>query len=303
MPAPVTACPRILVTGGQGQLAQALASVHALTSADGFEIHRANKDTLDITRPSQLDDYLDQYQPQAIINTAAYTHVDLAETHSDVAWQLNVHGPTLLARACRARGITLLHISTDYVFDGSKSRPWTEDDSTSPLSVYGQTKRAGEQAILAELPDAIIVRTSWLFSQFGHNFLKTIMRLARTQPRLRIVSDQYGSPTYAPHLAVALLEIMRRRFSDLGMPAGIYHFAGNPTSNWYEFAREIIKQADEKGLLQHPPRLEPILTADYPTAAPRPKNSRLDTKKLQDEIGSLENDWRIGVSLSLLLDG
>ncbi len=298
-----TAARRILVTGGQGQLAQALTSVSVRPSAYGFELHRASKNTLDITSASQLADYLDQYQPQAIINTAAYTHVDLAESHPEMAWQLNVLGPTLLARACRSRGITLLHISTDYVFDGSKASPWTEDDSTSALSVYGQTKRTGEQAILAELPDAIIVRTSWLFSEFGHNFLKTIMRLVRTQARLRIVKDQYGSPTYAPHLAVALLEILRRRFNDVGMPAGIYHFAGSPASNWYEFAQEIMKQAYAQGLLQQLPPMDAILTADYPTTAPRPRNSRLDTKKLQDEIGPLENDWRIGVRLSLLSDG
>ncbi len=290
---------QVLVTGAQGQLGLALGSLQAQAQALGLQLLLTDKNTLNISNPEHIAHYLDTHDIAAVINTAAYTQVDQAETQADVAWQINAIAPAQLAQACRQQHITLLHVSTDYVFDGSKALPWSEDDPTRPLSVYGKSKLAGEQAVLAALPDALVVRSSWLFSQFGHNFLKTMIRLAQTHDTLRIVDDQIGGPTYAPHLAQALLTMLQQRFSAGGLASGIYHFAGQPHISWYGFAQAIFRQAQCNGIVTKIPQLQPIPSANYHSAALRPKNSCLSQNKLDLAIGKQQNDWRLGVSAAL----
>ncbi|MBP6018204.1 MAG: dTDP-4-dehydrorhamnose reductase [Burkholderiaceae bacterium] len=294
---------QVLVTGAQGQLGLALASLQPQAQAQGLQLLLADKNTLNISKPDHIARYLDAHDIAAVVNTAAYTQVDQAENQADLAWQINAHAPALLAQACRQRHITLLHISTDYVFDGSSTLPWSEDDPTRPLSVYGKSKLAGEQAVLAALPDALIIRSSWLFSQFGNNFLKTMITLAQTHDTLRIVDDQIGGPTYAPHLALALLNMLQQHFSATGLVPGTYHFAGQPYISWYGFAQEIFLQAQRNGILTKIPQLQPISSADYHSAAVRPKNSCLSQNKLNYAIGKQENDWRVGLLPSLITNG
>lgn len=290
---------QVLVTGAQGQLGLSLGSLQAQAQALGLQLLLADKTTLDISDPKQIARYLDTHNIAAVLNTAAYTKVDQAEAEPDLAWRLNATAPALLAQACRQRHITLLHLSTDYVFDGSKALPWSEDDPAKPLNVYGKSKLAGEQAVMAALPDAFVVRSSWLFSQFGNNFLNTMIGLAATHDTLRIVDDQISGPTYAPHLAQALLNILQQRLSPQRLAPGIYHFAGQPYSSWYGFAQEIFLQAQRSGVLTKIPQLQPIASASYPSAAMRPKNSCLSQTKLNLAVGKQQNDWRLGVSLAL----
>lgn len=294
---------QILVTGAQGQLGLALGSLHPKAQALGMQLLLADKSNLDIYKPDQIARYLDTHDIAAVVNTAAYTQVDRAEAEPELARQLNAIAPALLAQACYQRNITLLHLSTDYVFDGSQTQPWSENDPNKPLNAYGQTKLAGEHAVLTALPDALVIRSSWLFSQFGNNFLKTMIRLAQTHNTLRIVNDQIGGPTYTPHLAQAILNILKQRFSSKGLAPGIYHFAGQPCISWYGFAREIFSLAHSHGLIQRIPQLIPIASADYYSAAVRPKNSCLSQAKLNYAIGKQENNWHQGILPSLIHNG
>ncbi|NYT66419.1 dTDP-4-dehydrorhamnose reductase [Alcaligenaceae bacterium] len=294
---------KILVTGAQGQLGTVLANLQTQAQALGMQLLLANKNTLDICQAQQITNYLDAHDIAAVINTAAYTQVDQAEANVDLAWQLNAEAPALLAQACQQRHIRLLHLSTDYVFDGSKAQPWSEKDPTEPLNVYGQSKLAGEHAVLAAQPNALIVRSSWLFSQFGNNFLKTMLQLAQHHDTLRIVSDQIGGPTYSPHLAQALLIMLQQSLSPNGLPSGVYHFSGQPYTSWFGFAQEIFLHAQHAGMVSKIPQLLPITSADYHSAGLRPKNSCLSQTKLDLAIGKQENDWRLGLNDSLQIRG
>lgn len=289
----------IVVTGGHGQLGLALNSLKEAALHVGLHLILLGKAQLDVADTSAVCDYLDSHDVHAVVNAAAHTDVDGAEAEFNLAWRLNAEVPGQLAEICLARSIPLLHVSTDYVFDGGKQGDWTEGDATEPLNAYGKTKLAGEQALLAALPDGIILRSSWLFSQFGNNFLKTILRLAQNGGTLRVVSDQFGGPTYAPHLAMAVLKILSQRLNKGDIAGGIYHFSGQPYTNWYGFSQEILHQATCNGMLTQKPQLRAILSAAYPTAARRPKNTRLCSAKLAAAIGATENDWRFGVRQTL----
>lgn len=313
---------RILVSGGGGQLGQAMgwlkssrsnARVQAdPASASARLMHKPVQQTeslhilprsdLDITDLESIQQALERYRPDVLINAAAYTAVDKAESEPETAYLVNALAPGLLAQACAQHGIGLIHVSTDYVFDGQAAQPYDEDAPTGPMSIYGRSKLDGEQAVLAALPSAVIVRTSWVFSQFGNNFLKTMLRLGRERRELSIVSDQVGGPSYAPHIAQVLL-LLARRVGAGGepIPCGIYHYAGRPDVSWYDFAQEIFHQAVQMGLLAESPSLRPISTRQYPTPARRPAQSGLSQLRLDELLGAqiIPRDWRSGVHTSL----
>jgi dTDP-4-dehydrorhamnose reductase len=279
------------VTGSQGQLGRALqALAHARSSADYRFASRAE---LDVTRADVIERWLDAHPADCLINAAAYTAVDRAASEPAAAMMANAQAPEALARACAARNMRFFHVSTDYVFDGRMDRPYREDDATAPLNTYGRSKQAGEQAVLAANPAAIIVRTSWLFSAWGVNFVGTMLRLGHQQAALRVVADQTGGPTWAGHLAAVLQALAQRPGCET--PGGIYHFSGRPWVSWQEFAQEIFVQAHAAGLMARIPTLLPIASTEWPTPEPRPANSRLDCGKLEALLGPLERDWRLGL--------
>ncbi len=280
--------PALLVTGGGGQLARALAA-----SPGAIVVGRP---AFDFDAPATLARTLDAHAPDLVINAAAYTAVDAAEAAPEAAARANATGPGLLAAACRERGLPFIHISTDYVFDGLKGAPYTERDPTSPTGVYGATKRAGELAVLAAHPGAVILRTSWVYAASGRNFLLTMLGAARRMPRLRVVADQRGCPTHAADLAAATLSVANRLLAGGAAGArehevgGIYHAAGRGETTWHGFALAIFAAAAAHGWPTPP--VDPIATADWPTPARRPPDSRLDCGKLRATFGVSLPDWR-----------
>ncbi|HCA17794.1 MAG TPA: dTDP-4-dehydrorhamnose reductase [Alcaligenes faecalis] len=321
---------RILVTGAQGQLGQALAYCDTKVGhSSGYlgappsaqsqaeehwpptqktRLMLQSRHELDITQPDSIAQTLETLQPAVVINAAAYTAVDQAESEPHIAHLLNGLAPGLLAQACAERGIAMVHVSTDYVFDGLASLPYAEDAATSPISVYGQSKLEGELAVFSALPSAVVLRTSRVFSQFGTNFLKTMLRLGRERHELSIVIDQSGGPSYAPHIAQVLLTLADRLIaanrsdSQADTPAGVYHFAGQPNVSWYGFAQEIFSQAIKLGLLSHAPALTAISTKQYPTPAQRPAQSGLQQSRLNTLLGveNIERNWHEGIEKTLL---
>jgi dTDP-4-dehydrorhamnose reductase len=274
----------ILVTGGSGQLATALAK-----AAPG-EVRVVGRPAFDFDRHESVAALFAGDAPELVVNAAAWTAVDLAEREPAAARRANEAGPAQLAALCRRHGSKLIHISTDYVFDGTKGAPYVETDKVNPTGVYGATKLAGERAVRAALPDAVILRTSWVYAESGKNFVRTMLELARTRDRLRVVADQHGCPTNADDLADAVLAVaaaMRQPGAGYG---GIYHAAGSGETTWHEFACAIFAAARPLG--RKAPPVEPIGTADYPTPARRPADSRLDCGKLAATFGVRLPDWR-----------
>jgi dTDP-4-dehydrorhamnose reductase len=233
-----------------------------------------------------------RWKPALVVNAAAYTKVDLAEANVEEARRGNEVGPAVLADACAAAQVPLVHISTDYVFDGTKEDAYLESDAVCPISVYGRTKAAGEDAVRRILKSHIILRTAWVYSEFGHNFLKTMLRLAATQDELRVVADQWGSPTSAREIADAILRIAPRitRAEDVW---GSYHFVSQGITSWHGFASRAV--AVQAPLTGRRPRVTPIKTADFPTAARRPANSRLDCRLFTQVFGFTACHWTEGV--------
>jgi dTDP-4-dehydrorhamnose reductase len=251
---------RIEVVGSRGQLGRELLRTLAETShqASGHDV-----ESVDIRDPGSVAALLDKVRPDAVINCAAWTRVDAAETEEAAATGVNADGPRVLAEACRPRGILLCHLSTDYVFDGTATEPIDEMAAPNPQSAYGRSKLTGEEAVRAILPHHLIVRTAWLYGQEGPNFVLTMLRLARERGALRVVADQWGSPTWTGHLAPALVRLVER-----GTP-GTYHLTNSGSTTWFGLAQAIVEEAG----LQVP--VEPLATSDYPTAAPRPAYSVL----------------------------
>lgn len=270
--------PVILVTGSNGQLGHALSEV--ATRDHEFQFVFRNRQQLDITSEEQIEEQIKLYKPRAIINTAAYTWVDAAEDHEETAHHVNAKGPENLAHACQRNHITLYHISTDYVFDGASITPYMENESCSPINIYGESKRRGEDAIRSILQQHFIIRTSWLYSTFGNNFFKTISRLAQEKPIIRVVNDQIGSPTWAGEVAKQLLILLQkseRGFRDYGT----YHLANKGTASWFDFAKEIVSKQNMAC------QVHPISTAEYPTKATRPKMSVLDCRLWEEKVGPI----------------
>jgi len=270
----------ILVTGGAGQLATALAAV------GGERVRRVGRPEFDFDRPESVEAAFRAVAPSLVVNAAAYTAVDTAETDVEAAFRANRDGPALLARLCAASGARLIHVSTDYVFDGLKGAPYDESDPTSPQGVYGASKLAGEEAVLAECPSAVVLRTSWVYSPTGKNFVRTMLAAARRTNRLRVVADQRGCPTTAADLADAILGVAER----LDGQAGVFHAAGTGWTTWHGLARAVFEEAARHGLA--PPEVEAITTADWPTPARRPPDSRLDCGRLAATFGARLPHWR-----------
>ena len=285
----------ILVVGRSGQIAQCLVSAGRVAGADVVALGRPE---LDLADPGMLDAAVARLRPAVVINAAAYTAVDRAESEPDVAHAVNAVGAGHVAGICASAGIPLVHLSTDYVFDGRKAGAYAEADAVAPLNVYGRTKLAGEALVAARCPQHIIVRTSWVFSAHGTNFVKTMLRLAESRPEVSVVDDQVGCPTYAPHLAEAILALSRRlvgRASPTpGAVWGTYHAAGRGETTWWSFAREVFRGSAQAG--GPVAAVRPIGTEDFPTAAVRPRNSRLDCGKLARVFGLALPGWRDGVA-------
>lgn len=266
---------KILVTGGNGQLAQCLKDV--VKNNDELDVNFQDLPELDITNIQQLVSYFLKNELDYCINCAAYTAVDLAEEQSDLAYAVNADGPKNLAEVCKKHQVKLLHISTDFVFDGKKQTPYIETDMPNPLGVYGKSKWQGERNIQEIMEDYFILRTSWLYSEYGNNFMKTMLKLSETRDEINVVSDQIGSPTYAGDLAEVLIKIVLSSSTNYGL----YHFSNSGAISWYDFAVEIFTQFGKKI------EVKPITTKDYPTAAKRPKFSVLETTKIENNF-----DWK-----------
>ncbi len=278
----------ILVIGANGQLARALARC---ADIDGHPILCRGRPEIDLARPATLQRLIDELSPAVVVNAAAYTAVDTAEAEKEQAFAVNAAGCEQLAQWCGARGLPLIHVSTDYVFDGLRRRPYAETDPIAPLGVYGASKAAGEFAIRRHCPRHLILRTAWLYSMDGQNFLTTMLRLGAKQDELSIVADQQGTPTWTRDVAAAISTTVRRILADNDDAMwGTYHLTAQGSTTWFGFATEIFRLAAAAG--RRVPRLKPITTAEYPTAARRPSYSVLDTRKIESSIGIRVPAWQ-----------
>lgn len=288
---------KIFVTGRDGQLSTSLAE--RAQGRDDIELVLADRPEFDLADADSIEATVAELRPDLIVSAAAYTAVDKAEDDADTAMAINGTGPGVLARAAAAIGAPVIHISTDYVFDGSLDRPWREDDPTGPLGVYGATKLAGEEAVAASGATYAILRTAWVYSPFGANFVKTMLRLAETRDALSVVEDQFGCPTSALDIADAVLAIADKWRSD---PAhgvnAVYHFAGTGETNWADFARAIFAESARHG--GPTAEVTGIPSSDYPTRAVRPANSRLDCARFAETFGYRAPEWR--QSLATVID-
>ena len=274
---------KVFVVGSQGQLGQTLVE----TVPDAIDFAGANLPELDIEDRAALEARFAAEQPGFVVNAAAYTAVDKAESEPDVARRINVDGARNVAQAAREAGARVIHISTDFVFDGSKTEPYTPADTPAPLGVYGQTKLDGDIAACDITDgDAIVIRTAWLYSRFGHNFVKTMLRLMKERDALSIVADQRGTPTWAGSLAEVIWAAI-----DQDLPGGIYHWTDGGEASWYEFAEEIYREARALGILDRDVTIRPITTAEYPTPARRPAYSVLDCSATADALGLDQCHW------------
>lgn len=288
---------KVLLLGGNGQvgreLRRSLAPLGELVVAtrDGGDADAV----ADFDAPETLTTLIAGIAPDVVVNAAAYTAVDKAETDADAAFRINAEAPAAIARACAVSGALLVHYSTDYVFDGSATRPYREDHATAPLGVYGESKLAGEQAIRASGARHAILRTAWVYAAHGKNFLLTMLRLAGEREELRVVADQIGAPTPAAWIADATAVLIRQGVDT----SGTWHLAAGGETSWHGFAEAIIDEAHLRGLIGRKPRVVAIRTSDYPTPARRPAYSALDTARLQRDFGILPPDWREGLRRTL----
>lgn len=273
----------VLVTGSNGQLGNELQRLAAHDGAIRYTF--VDADEMDLTRSDDIHEYFSQKQFDFIVNTAAYTDVDGAESNEDLAFAVNERAVAHLGEICLKSKTRLIHISTDYVFDGHAFRPLDESAEPNPLSVYGRSKLGGEKAVLSTLPDAYIVRTSWLYSSYGKNFVKTILRLAAERDSLSVVADQVGSPTYARDLGLAIEEMVVRIASGRVDAPGIYHYANEGVASWYDVASAIVRQRG------YSCRIDAIRAEEYPAVAQRPNYSVLDKRKIATTFGLVVPNW------------
>jgi dTDP-4-dehydrorhamnose reductase len=279
---------RLLLLGGTGQVGEEL---RALAMPHGVEVVAPGRSVLDLQDADAIDQVVAAGPWGVVINAAAYTQVDRAESDQAVAFAINAAAPSRLAAETGRRGIPLVHISTDYVFDGKKGAPYHEQDAVAPVNAYGRSKLAGEEGVGAGNPRHVILRTSWAYSPFGTNFVKTILRLAAGRDRLTVVADQRGCPTAARHIARTCLDIAMRCTSDPAQaPYGVYHFAGAGEASWFELAEAIVDLS--AGRRARSPQVVPIRTCDYPTPAARPLDTRLDCTAIIHAFGVAARPWR-----------
>ncbi|WP_412491270.1 dTDP-4-dehydrorhamnose reductase [Vibrio fluvialis] len=279
---------KVLITGSHGQVGYCLTNI--LAERDDVDLIAYDRDVLDITNESQVASVLTELAPDVIINCAAHTAVDKAETDVEMSYAINRDGPRHLAQAAESLDAVMLHISTDYVFDGDKAEPYLETDTPNPKGIYGQSKLAGEEAVAAHCSRYAILRTAWVFGEHGNNFVKTMLRLGKDRPELGIIGDQFGGPTYAGDIANALVAMMDGFTGP--EQAGVYHFSGAPHVSWYQFANAIFASADKHGVLPQIPEVNEITADQYPLPAPRPANSRLNCDKIQQAFAIAPSDWQ-----------
>jgi dTDP-4-dehydrorhamnose reductase len=280
----------ILLTGGGGQVGTEFQRL----APHGFEVVAPGREQLDLADPDSIAAFVSSRPWAAVINSGAYTAVDKAQTDPVTAWKVNALAPAAFAWATAQAGIPLIQLSTDYVFDGSKATAYVEDDPVGPVSVYGASKEAGEQAVRTGNPRHLILRTAWVVSPHGANFIKTMLRLAETRDHLTVVDDQRGCPTSATDIARTLATVVTRMAQDDAAPAGTYHFVNSGDATWCGLAREVFAQTQARGLTV--PTVEAIPTSAYPTPARRPANSQLDTAKLTRDFGVEPRNWRTAIS-------
>ena len=296
---------KVLVFGAAGQVGSemdaAFTRVAAAAKVEGPLVINTNRSDCDVSDPKAVEILMDTHQPDWVINAAAYTAVDQAEAESDLAERLNTEAPKILAKCCSRVGARLIHISTDYVFSGEGDQPSTEECATQPLGVYGKSKLAGEVAIRQVLAPHIIMRTSWVFGARGKNFVKTMLTLAASRDQVSVVSDQFGAPTSARGIAEAIASIVLSMLKAMDEDDrwGTYHFSGYPYTTWASFAETLFLQAQEVGLISKGPLVIPITTANYPTPAARPLNSRLDCSKLETKFDISPDDWKVSLRAML----
>ncbi len=275
---------KILVTGANGQMGMELQQL--APAYPDFQFIFTTRNELPLDDPDAIIASIAFHQPHYVINCGAYTAVDKAESEKELAYKINAEGPGVLAASCAAAGIPLIHISTDYVFNGKAVKPVREDDPTDPVNLYGASKLEGEKNVLREHPSAIIIRTAWVYSSFGKNFVKTMLRLMSEKEEIGVVNDQYGTPTFAADLADAILTIIVSLDTKKSGQPGIYHYSNEGQISWYDFAVAIAAISNSKC------RVNPITTAQFPTPAKRPAYSVLDKSKIKQVFGIVPPDWR-----------
>lgn len=291
---------KLLLLGGNGQVGHELRRSLALlgevvTTTRSGDVDGDACERLDLAELEAISPLLDRVRPDVVVNATAYTAVDRAEDDAKAAFRANAEAPGQLAQACAGRGISLVHYSTDYVFDGSATRPYREDDPTCPLGVYGASKLAGEDAIRASGAHHLILRTAWVYGLYGHNFLRTMLRVGAERDELRVVADQRGCPTPAWLIADVTATVLRNGIAG----SGIRHLVAAGETSWHGFAEAIFEEAVSRGLLARRPNVTPITTAEYPTPARRPAYSVLDTGALRDDYDVRLPDWRLALSETL----
>ena len=282
----------IAIIGSNGQLGWELVR---RGQRKGFKVLAMDYPEIDITDPATIDAWFGSTKIDLIVNAAAYTAVDRAESEPEAAFAVNCDGPANLAERCRDRGISLIHVSTDYVFDGTKLGAYVEEDPVAPLGIYGESKAAGEEKVRERLSEHIIVRTAWLCGLHGHNFVKTMLRMGREKDTLRVVSDQFGCPTFAADLAEAILEVAKQVEMSESMPWGTYHYCGKGETTWHAFAEAIFEIAGQHENFKVK-QVMPISTAEYSTPVKRPANSVLNCSRIEKHFGIRPRPWKQSLS-------
>ena len=284
---------KLFLTGWNGQVGYFL-KLQAF--AAGWDVISIGRNELDITNHADVFAFINAYKPDVIINAAAYTDVDKAESNASYAFSVNRDGPAYLAEAAHRVGAVMLHISTDYVFAGHKDGLYVESDPVDPQGVYGASKLAGEVAVAEFCSRHLILRTAWVFGEHGNNFVKTMLRLGAQRDSLGVVADQWGGPTYAGDIATALLTMAEQALQPDFSAWGVYHFSGEPHVSWHGFATSIFNAAVAQGLFTRSPQVNAIATRDYPTSAQRPANSRLDCSRINAIFGIMPSNWQSALS-------
>ncbi|MEO9494312.1 MAG: dTDP-4-dehydrorhamnose reductase [Vibrio splendidus] len=285
---------RVLITGCYGQVGSCLTK--QLVSHENTQVLALDREHLNITNQDAVNAAVAEFGPTIIINAAAHTAVDKAEEEMELSYAINRDGPKYLAEAAQSVGAVILHISTDYVFEGNKVGEYTESDPTNPKGVYGESKLAGEIAVAQACDKHIILRTAWVFGENGNNFVKTMLRLGENRDVLSIVGDQFGGPTYAGDIANALIRIAQSITQGDAIEYGVYHYSGLPHVSWFDFADAIFDIAVEQEVLANKPSLTSITTEQYPTPAKRPSNSRLSTEKITQSFSVKASDWKAALN-------
>lgn len=285
---------RVLITGCHGQVGSCLTK--QLANNENIAVLALDREHLDITSQESVNAVVSEFQPTIIINAAAHTAVDKAEEEVELSYAINRDGPKFLAQAAQNLGAAILHISTDYVFEGNKVGEYLESDITNPQGVYGKSKLAGEIAVTEACDKHIILRTAWVFGENGNNFVKTMLRLGENRDTLSIVGDQFGGPTYAGDIASTLIKIANLINQGDVLEYGVYHYSGLPHVSWFEFADAVFNVAVEQGVIARKPSLTSLATEQYPTPAKRPSNSKLSTDKIMTLLAVEPSDWKAALS-------